>query len=125
MRLVTFLAENRAPDFRLKRHAVVFAAVVANDLKPRIRVFHRARFFRTAFSASLRLRHILLIKKFLILFSKKKNFLALNTWHIYVGHFIFSFAALKPDVPKSLTHKFVVCNQFQAIYIAEIYFQID
>src|SRR3712207_2803517 len=85
---MTFLAEHLAPDFRLKRHAVVFSAMVADDFKPGRRVFARRGFFRPAYGAALRRRHVSLIKKLLLFFRKKKNFLALNARNFQVGHYL-------------------------------------
>lgn len=83
---MTFLAQNAAPDLRLKRHVVVLAAMVADDFKPRRSVFAARRLFRAAFLAALRLRHILAIKSFLLFLREKKNFLALHARDFYIRH---------------------------------------
>jgi len=89
---MTVFAQNRAPDFRLKRNVVVFAAVVADDFKASRRVPRAdgCRFFRAAFLTSLRRGHIALVKSFLFLFGKYKIFAALHARNFYVGHRVFS-----------------------------------
>jgi hypothetical protein len=85
-RLVAFLAQNAAPDFRLKRHVVVLAAMVADDFKPRRSAFAAHRFFRAAFLTALRVRQILAIKSFLLFFRKKKNVFALYARDFDIRH---------------------------------------
>ena len=85
-----FAAQNFAPDFWLKRHVIVFAAVVADDFKFFRCITARCRLFRAAFRASLRRHHIALVKNFLIFFREKKNFLALNTRDFNIRHRFFS-----------------------------------
>jgi hypothetical protein len=89
-RLMTFLAQNAAPDLRLKRHVVVLAAMVANDFKPRLSVSAVRRLFRAAFRTALRLHQILSIKSFLFFFRKLKNFFALNARDFDIRHRYFS-----------------------------------
>jgi hypothetical protein len=84
--LVTFLAQHGAPNFRLKRNAVVPAAMIADNFKTRRGVFAQSGFFRAASLAALRLRHISLIKNFLVFFGKKKNLFTLNARNLKVGH---------------------------------------
>lgn len=88
--LMTFLAQNRAPDFRLKWHLVVFSAIIADDFKARWRIFALRRFFRATFRASLRRHHIALIKCFLFFFGKNKSFFTLHTRNFYVRHLLIS-----------------------------------
>jgi hypothetical protein len=88
---MTFAAQNGASDLRLKRHLIVFAAVVADDLETLRRVFTGRRFFRAAFQAPLRRHHIALVKYFLFLFGEKKDLLTLNTRNFQIRHRIFSF----------------------------------
>jgi hypothetical protein len=45
IRLMTVFAQNRASDFRLKWHVVVFATVVADNIKPLGSVLPYCRFF--------------------------------------------------------------------------------
>jgi len=99
---MTFPAQNRAPDFRLKRNVIVLAAMVADDLKFGRRICSDSRFFRAAFLTSLRLWHISLIKNFLFFFCKKKRLSALHTRNFYVGHRFFSSL----DCAASLTEKY-------------------
>jgi hypothetical protein len=89
---MTFFAEHGAPDFRLKRNVVVFAAMIADDGKlSRIITVACRRFFRTTLRASLRRHHIALIKSFLFFFGKKKVFFALNAGNFNIRHRFFSF----------------------------------
>jgi hypothetical protein len=91
--LMTIFAKHRAPDFRLKRNLVVFAAMVADDFKSLWRIVAERGFFRAAFLASLRLHHISLIKYILFLFREKKSFFALYARNFYFRHRFFSFAS--------------------------------
>ena len=86
VRLKTIFAQNRTPDFRLKRHMVVFAAMVADNIEPRRSVNARRRFFRAAFSASLRRHHISLIKNSLFFFGVNKHFFTLHARHFSIRH---------------------------------------
>lgn len=86
---MTFFAQNRTSDFRLKRNVVVFAAVVADDLKFTRRVCAQSGFFRAAFRTPLRLHHIALVKCLLFLFREDKRIFALHTGNFYVGHRFF------------------------------------
>jgi hypothetical protein len=94
VRAVAFAAQNGATDFGLKRDVIVFAAIVADDFKSARRVFARRRFFRAAFRASLRRRHISLVENFLLFLGKEKDFLALNTRNFNIRHRFFSFLEL-------------------------------
>ena len=87
--LMTVFAQNRASDFRLERHVVVFAAVVADNIKSRGSVRARRRFFRAAFRTSLRRHHIPLIKNSLFLFRVKKNVFTLQARHFQIWHCCF------------------------------------
>jgi len=91
---MTFATQNGAPDFWLKRDVIVLAAMVADNFKLARRIRARRRFFRAAFQASLRRRHISLIKNFLFFFGKNKDFFALNTRDFYVRHRFLSFSEL-------------------------------
>ncbi len=93
-RLETFFAQNRATDFRLKRHLVVLAAMVADDFKTLRSIFARRRFFRAAFGTSLRRHHITFIKCLLFLLRENKNFFALHTRNFYIRHRLSPFAKL-------------------------------
>jgi len=69
---------------------IVPAAMIADDLETRRRVFAPPRFFRAAFLASLRRHHIALVKSILFFFCEEKNFPALNTRDFYIRHRFFS-----------------------------------
>ena len=99
IRLKTFSAQNRTPDFWLKRHGVVLAAVIANYLKTIRRVCAARRFFRAAFQTSLRRRHISLVKNPLFFFGKKKSFTALHASHFNIGHRFFLLSKISEFVP--------------------------
>lgn len=83
---MAFAAEHGAADFRLERHLVVLAAVVANDFKTFGRIIAERRFFAAAFRAPLRRHHVSLIKGLLLFFSKNKGVSALNTRSFNVRH---------------------------------------
>lgn len=85
-RFVTLLTQHRAADLWLERHSVVFAAVVANDLKPLWRIVAHRSALRPAARASLRGHHIALVKLLLVLFGKKKDLLALHTRNFDIRH---------------------------------------
>jgi hypothetical protein len=87
---VTFAAQNRASDFRLKRNVVVLAAVIADDFKFFRRIAAAGSFFRAAFDAPLRRHHIALIKIFLLFFRENKNVFALHTRNFNIRHCFFS-----------------------------------
>jgi hypothetical protein len=71
----------------MERHMIVFAAIVTNDLKAFLRiVVVTGRFFRPAFSTTLRRHHIALIEHLLFLFREQKDLLALHTRDFYVRH---------------------------------------
>ena len=84
---MAFLAENGSADFRLERDLVVFAAIVADDLKAGWRIFARRRFLCAALCAPLRRHHITLVKRFLFFFGEQKDLFTLNTRDFNVGHF--------------------------------------
>lgn len=84
--LVALLAIYRSPNFWLKWHRIVFAAMIANDFITVRSVRTLARLFRTAFRTPLRRHHVPLIKVILFLFGKNKHFFALNTRNFNFGH---------------------------------------
>jgi hypothetical protein len=88
---VTVLAQNGPTDLRLKRHLVVLAAVVADDVELAWRIGPECRLLRPASGTPLRRHHITLVKYLLILFRKDKDFSALNTRDLDVRHGIVSF----------------------------------
>jgi hypothetical protein len=91
MRLMTFFAQHGASYFRLKRNAVVFAAMVADNFETRLSISTSRSFFTAAGRATLRLWHISLIKQFLLFFGKKKNLFTLNAWNFKIGHCLSPF----------------------------------
>ena len=68
---MTVFAKHRAADLWLKRHRVVLAAMVANDLKSRRSILAERGFFRAALRAPLRRHHVTLVINFLIFFAEK------------------------------------------------------
>ena len=86
---MAFSAQHRAADLRLEWHLVVLAAMVANYLEFRRSVFPRGGFLRAALLATLRRRHVPLVKHLLVFFSEEKGLLALNAYCFYIGHCVF------------------------------------
>ena len=87
---MTFATQNRPSNFRLKRHLIVLAAVVTDDLKTLPSVVACGRLFGTAFRAALGSHHIALVKDLLFFFRKKKGFFTLNARGFDVRHINFS-----------------------------------
>lgn len=83
---VTVAAQYGTAGLRLKRHLIMLATVIADDLKPFWCILSGCRFFCTALSTPLRSHQIFLVKCILFPFSKKKRFFALNTDSFNVGH---------------------------------------
>jgi hypothetical protein len=83
---MAFATEYRPSCFGLERHLVVFAAIVANDLKPFRRIAARSCLLRTAFSTPLRSGHVPLVKHFLFLFGEKKRLSTLNASGLDIRH---------------------------------------
>ena len=102
---VTLLAQNGTADLRLKRHLIVFPAIIANDLKTFWCVRSRCCSLRAAFCAPLRRHHVALVKHFLVLFSEHKNVSTLNTRNLYVGHFHSSNYGYKTSLSHSTQHQ--------------------
>jgi len=76
---MTFFTEDRSANLGLEGYLVVFAAIVANDLKPLWRIFARCSLFSAAFCASLRRHHIALVKRFLFFLCEHEDLFTLNT----------------------------------------------
>jgi hypothetical protein len=83
---MTVFAQNGSAGFRLERHVIVSAAVVADDFKTARRVVSRRRFFRAALRASLRRGHIALVKIRLLFFGENEYVFALHARDFDVGH---------------------------------------
>ena len=83
---MTFSAKHGAADLRLKRNAIMLAAVVADDLKSLRSLVAVACFFCAAFRTPLRSRHVTLVKHLLLFLSEQENFLTLNARCFYVRH---------------------------------------
>jgi hypothetical protein len=84
---MTFFAEDCSAHLGLEGYLVVFAAIIANDLKPLWRLFPFRSFFRAALCASLRRHHISLVKRFLLFLCEHEYLFTLNTRDFNVGHF--------------------------------------
>jgi hypothetical protein len=64
----------------------MLAAVVADDLEALWRVLAKRSLLSAAFCTALRRHHVALVIKFLVLFGKEKDLLALYAWDLYIGH---------------------------------------
>ena len=93
--------------------------MIADDLKPLWCIYRDGGFLRSALCASLRRHHIALVVKFLVLFGKEKDLLALHAWDLNIGHFAYLRAAsLTVDVADSTTW-FRVCYSHSSGFIFE------
>jgi len=83
---VALFTKNGTPYFRLKGNLIAFATIVTYDIETFRSVFGNRGFFGPALGASLRWRHIALIKHFLVLFGEQERLPALNTRDLYIWH---------------------------------------
>ena len=87
---MTLATENGTPYLWLERNTVVLAAVVADNLEFLWRIVALSSFLCAALRTPLRSSHVLLVKRFLLFLSEKKNFLTLNARCFYVRHRVIS-----------------------------------
>jgi len=88
---MAFATEHRSTDLRLKRHLIVLAAVVANDLESLPRIITFGGFFRTTLCTPLRRHHVPLVKNLLLLFGEKERLFTLNARGFDVRHGVLSY----------------------------------
>jgi hypothetical protein len=88
---VTILAKDAAAGLWLERHGVVFAAVIADDLKALWRIFGESSFLCAALRAPLRSHHVPLVVKLLVLFGEEKYLFALHARDIDIGHYFLRY----------------------------------
>jgi hypothetical protein len=84
---MTFFTEDCSAHLGLEGDLIVFAAIVANDLKTLWRLFPLCSFFGAALCAPLRCHHISLVKRFLFFLCEHEDLFTLNTRDFNVGHF--------------------------------------
>lgn len=87
---MAFAAEHRSTNLWVKRHLIVFPAVVAHDIEPFGCVFGAPRLFGTALRAPLRRHHVALVKDLLLLLSEEEIFLTLHARSFDVRHMLVS-----------------------------------
>jgi hypothetical protein len=79
-------AEHGTAYLWLKRNLVMFAAMIANDLKPGRRIQPRRGLFCSAFRTPLRCHQVSLVKDLLLFLGEKKRVFALHANGLDIGH---------------------------------------